>query len=1093
MDSNAIQIAVRCRPWHPAKEQPFLAVPTNQPYFYGDGNIGGSTQRPVAPGALRNVVEIIDNRELDFDKPQEPTEGRRVTPMVGRRYKNRKYVFDQVFSMEATQEEVFERTAKPLLPGVLDGYNATVFAYGATGCGKTHTISGTEEQPGIIVRTMRELFDLVEDTKLQYDTYFQMSMVEIYNETIRDLLSDEYPACPPGGLKLLENEKERVKVAHVTEKMPESVDDVMALVMLGNERRSTSFTARNSTSSRSHLVLQINVVRNQRKTDVEIDEQTVMQRSTSATLSIIDLAGSEKASVNRGQRMKEGANINKSLLALSGCISALCQPPVRGIRQHVPYRDSKLTRLLKFSLGGNCRTVMINCISPSSKDIEETNNTLLWADKAKKVSTKVSRNTAGVELRTAQWIQKIVTLEATIKSLEQQLSTAQSGHSGMQKRRLDKARASMKDEMETVQSELDELLPVVRDGSEMEALWNGSVLQVEALETRLHDIEVEIEAGRNVDDALQEKNHLRSLIQQQDKAYRFNSEIQAGIQKKSIKHITLDNLLKKAEERVFDDDLAEAKYEHQLEVMRHQTHVARIVAAAKDRGLKDFIAQQADSATKSASLLSRFSNILRTEVAALSTATNPDPAEMLKKLQSLVKTVDTSVASLFGEVPAPLSVAQARLPYAIAAPSPRRASVRGVGSPPKRFVHRVSPRKSAPSRSNLFSSASTSFSSAPSVSSRDNRVRWPDETGEGKIDDRSIAPDCPVFSSPSDAGNTSIANASTASSSSDWEAVKPIPPKPPVQSVPTALRPIPSAATRPLPPPTASAANISSSSSSGADMSSAEVPAWKQNRIMRGLASHQPIDTIAEESTINSPSSASGKSSPLGPSRIPTSGLMGPPTRVNRPGPLAELHSVPGIGPRPSLASSSSSSNLLKPTAASAARASLAGNTSSSSAFANVKIQLNSNSSSGSAPGQGLMGPPSSTATASRRGSMIGPARHDRPRQRMSMLPAGHPHHSHSGMGGGGGGMSEASFSGLSSKGLPTALSGNTSALSGGARRLEGSRPRMSMQPGFGNAGNTSITNTSSLPRGPGLSSRPSMSKLNAGISAGDGPKPAWR
>ncbi|OCF36861.1 kinesin [Kwoniella heveanensis BCC8398] len=1036
LDSNAIQIAVRCRPWHPTKEQPFLAVPTNQPYFYGDGNIGGSTQRPVAAGALRNVVEIIDNRELDFDKPQEPTEGRRGAPMVGRRYKNRKYVFDQIFSMEASQEEVFERTAKPLLPGVLDGYNATVFAYGATGCGKTHTISGTEEQPGIIVRTMRELFDLVEDSKLQYDTYFKMSMVEIYNETIRDLLSDEYPACPPGGLKLLENEKERVKVAHVTEKEPESVEDVMSLVMLGNERRSTSFTARNSTSSRSHLVLQINVVREQRKTDVELDEQTVTQRLTSATLSIIDLAGSEKASVNRGQRMKEGANINKSLLALSGCISALCQPPVRGIRQHVPYRDSKLTRLLKFSLGGNCRTVMINCISPSSKDIEETNNTLLWADKAKKVSTKVSRNTAGVELRTAQWIQKIVTLEATIKSLEQQLSTAQKGHSGMQKRRIENARLSTKGEMDKVQMELDALLPVVRDGSEMEALWNGSVLQIEALETRLHDIETEIQSGRNVDDALQEKNHIRSLIQQQDQAYRFNSEIQAGIQQKSIKHITLDNLLKKVEERVFDDDLAEAKYEHQLEVMRHQAHVARIVAAAKDRGLKDFIAQQADSATKSASLLSRFSNILRTEVSALSASANPDPAEVLKKLQHLVKTVDTSVASLFGEAPAPLSVAQARLPPAIAAPSPRRASARGAGSSPKRFGQRMSPRKSAPSRSNLFPSASASLSSssssAPSSGTKDNRVRWPDETGEGKIDDRSIAPDCPVFSSPSDAGNASTVNASTASSSFDSEEVKTIPPKPPAQVMPTALRPIPPAAPKPL--PLLSTSTSTSSTASSGDASSAEIPAWKQNRIMRGLASHHAIDAIAEESMTQSPT-GSGKSSPLGASRIPTGGLMGPPARMNRPGPLAELHSVPGIGPRPSLSHSTSSSNLLKPTASSAARSSLAGNT-SSSAFANVKIQLNSGSSS--APGS--MGPPTSTSTASRRVSMIGPARHDRPRQRMSMLPASHPHHAH------GAGGSEPSFSGLSSKGLPTTMSGNVSALSGGAKRVEGSRPRMSMQ-----------------------------------------------
>ncbi|WVW83912.1 hypothetical protein I302_105934 [Kwoniella bestiolae CBS 10118] len=1042
MDANAIQIAVRCRPWHPTKELPFIVQPTNQPFFYGDGNIGTTSTRPVAPGALRNVVEVIDNRELDFDKPQDPNENRRGAPMAGRRYKNRKYVFDQVFTMEASQEEVFERTAKPLLAGVLDGYNATVFAYGATGCGKTHTISGTEDEPGIIVRTMRELFDLVEDTKLQYDTYFQMSMVEIYNETIKDLLSDDYPACPPGGLKLLENEKERVKVANVTNKTPTSVEEVMALVMLGNERRSTSFTARNSTSSRSHLVLQINVVRNERGSDVDVVKSTVTQCSTSATLSIIDLAGSEKASVNRGQRMKEGANINKSLLALSGCISALCQPPVRGIRQHVPYRDSKLTRLLKFSLGGNCRTVMINCISPSSKDIEETNNTLLWADKAKKVSTKVSRNTAGVELRTAQWIQKIVTLEATIKSLEGQLAAGHNASSGMQQRRLNKARMDASEELGKVEKELDDLLPVILEGTEMDALWNGSVLQVEALETRLADIEIEIASGRSIDDAQKEKIHIRSLIQQQDQSYRFNSEIQSGIQNKSLKHITLSNLLKKAEERNFDNDLLEAKYEHQIAILKHQAHVTRSMAAAKERGLRDYIAQQADMATKSASLLSRFSTLLRSEISSLNTESS-DPATVVQKLQSLMNTVDSSVSTLFGESPAPLSVAPARLPVSMAAPSPRRPSVRASTSP-KRFLKKVSPKKNMPIRPSLFGTSSVNSSSAPSEK---KGLRWRDEAGEGKIDDRSIAPDCPVFSSPSTNAEESIRNDS--STSSDWEDVKP-PAKILSPMIPASLRPLgngaipSSASTSMLPPPGATGENT------------AEIPAWKQMRMMRGLAttSQQPIGTISEESPTKSPI---GLGRPSGP------GLMGPPARPTRPGPLGEMHSAPvppvHNGPRPSssLSHSTSMSNLLRPTAASAAKTNAA-NTSVSSVFANVKIPLSSfPSTSGAAAGN------TSSSVPSRRVSLIGPARHDRPKQRLSMLPPSASFHPHTSSGD----MS------LLLKGLPVPSGGgNSSVLSSGAKRIGG--PRSSMLP----------TSTSGLPRGP----RPSIA-----TAGGEGSKPVWR
>ncbi|WVR07035.1 hypothetical protein IAU60_004074 [Kwoniella sp. DSM 27419] len=1037
MDSNAIQIAVRTRPWHPEKEVPFLAVVNDQPYF-GDGGLGSGASKTVAPGALRNVVDVIDNRMLDFDKPQGPNEGRGGPFAAGRRYKNRKYVFDQVFGMDATQDEVFEKTAKPLLPGILDGYNATVFAYGATGCGKTHTISGTEEQPGIIIKTMKELFDLVEETKLQVDTYFQMSMVEIYNETIRDLLSDDYPACPPGGLKLLENEASRVKVAHVTELTPKTVDEVMSLVRVGNERRSTSFTARNSTSSRSHLVLQINVVRNLRSADVDMSDLKCMQQSTSATLSIIDLAGSEKASVNRGQRMKEGANINKSLLALSGCISALCQPPVRGVRSHVPYRDSKLTRLLKFSLGGNCRTVMINCISPSSRDIEETNNTLLWADKAKKVSTKVSRNTAGVELRTVQYLQKILTLEETIKSLEKQLEKAQLEMSGIMKRKLDSARANAQGEINVVQDELDQLLPVILEGSEMEALWNASVLQVEALETRLMDIDIEVEAGRPAEEAQQEKDHLRLLIRQQDQAYRSNSEIEAGRQGKSIKLITLNNLFKKAEERHFDEGLAEAKYEHQLAVSKRQAHVSRSVAAASERALRDFIAQQADTTTRSASILSRFSTKLRGQVAFLCANPSLDSATMMAKMQDLVTAVDADVATLFGETPAPFSVGSARLPVSLAAPSPRRASIRPS-------TYRESPAKPTPLRRSLFPSVGTSSTPtsipAPVSGTTKDRVRWADDTSSGKLDDRSTALDCPVFSSPSDVGNGSVADLTADSVSNVWAEPKPRQPAPPAPVIPTALRPLgrPSLAG---PPPVASSAP-------------AEIPAWKQNRIMRGLV--QPIDTIAEES--------SPKLSPSGPSRLPVSsaGLMGPPARVARPGPLAELNNQPAPGLRPSPSSTSSTSNLLKPTASSAARASLSAPV--PSAFSQVKIAM-SNLALGD-PNASATGPPS---TALRRQSVAGPSRHERTRVRYSVIGSHGP-------------PGEVSFAGSAVGG--SAGVGNTSALSGGARRIVSAKPRMSVQPG----GQGTIMPASL--RG-SLASRPSMAKLN-GVAAGDGAKPVWK
>ena len=184
------------------------------------------------------------------------------------------------------------------------------------------------------------------------------------------------------------------------------------MIMLGNELRTMSPTEANATSSRSHAVLQINVSQRDRNADVN-------EPHTMATLSIIDLAGSERASAtkNRGDRLMEGANINKSLLALGSCINALCDPRKKN---HVPYRNSKLTRLLKFSLGGNCKTVMIVCVSPSSQHFDETQNTLRYANRAKNIQTKVTRNVYNVNRYVKDFLKKIDEQMAMINELKEQ-------------------------------------------------------------------------------------------------------------------------------------------------------------------------------------------------------------------------------------------------------------------------------------------------------------------------------------------------------------------------------------------------------------------------------------------------------------------------------------------------------------------------------------------------------------------------------------------------------------------------------------------------------------------------------------------------
>lgn len=364
---------------------------------------------------VRAILILRSTQEADscsiFDPPEDHAiqRGSKFTGPNGRRSKDQTFGFDRVFDENTTQADVYEATTRNLLDSVLDGYNATVFAYGATGCGKTHTVTGTVQAPGVIFLTMQELFERIGEINDEKHTEVSLSYLEIYNETIRDLL---VPGGSKQSLMLREDANQAVSVAGLTSHHPQNVQEVMDMIVRGNEYRTMSPTEANATSSRSHAVLQINVSQKDRNADIN-------EPHTMATLSIIDLAGSERASAtkNRGERLQEGANINKSLLALGSCINALCDPRKKN---HVPYRNSKLTRLLKFSLGGNCKTVMIVCVSPSSQHFDETQNTLRYANRAKNIQTKVTRNVYNVNRHVKDFLVKIDEQLVLINELKQQ-------------------------------------------------------------------------------------------------------------------------------------------------------------------------------------------------------------------------------------------------------------------------------------------------------------------------------------------------------------------------------------------------------------------------------------------------------------------------------------------------------------------------------------------------------------------------------------------------------------------------------------------------------------------------------------------------
>ncbi|XP_059180690.1 kinesin-like protein KIF19 [Centropristis striata] len=365
--------------------------------------------RPLSDAEQEEAATIVAHRVDDqmvvlMDPMEDPDDILRAN-----RSREKTYMFDVAFDFSASQEEVYRATTKGLIEGLISGYNATVFAYGPTGCGKTYTMLGTDKEPGIYVRTLNDLFRAIEETSDDMLYSVSMSYLEIYNEMIRDLLNPS-----SGFLDLREDSKGVIQVAGITEVSTINAQEIMELLMKGNKQRTQEPTAANQTSSRSHAVLQVAVKQQSRCRDV-------LQEVRFARLFMIDLAGSERAAQtqNRGQRLKEGAHINRSLLALGNCINALSD---KNGTKYVNYRDSKLTRLLKDSLGGNSRTVMIAHISPASVAFEESRNTLAYADRAKSIRTRVKKNLINVSYHIAQYTNIISDLRSEIQRLKKKIA-----------------------------------------------------------------------------------------------------------------------------------------------------------------------------------------------------------------------------------------------------------------------------------------------------------------------------------------------------------------------------------------------------------------------------------------------------------------------------------------------------------------------------------------------------------------------------------------------------------------------------------------------------------------------------------------------
>ncbi|KAG0705414.1 P-loop containing nucleoside triphosphate hydrolase protein [Suillus ampliporus] len=768
--AGSITVAVRVRPpttWEAAR----LPEPSYDTTIRGDGTLA-TPGRPVTQSApLRDIVQIVDDRILTFD-PEERDKTRAFVergfmPPGTKRYKDKRFMFDRVFDSGARQVDVYEATAKPLLYGLLDGYNATVFAYGATGCGKTHTISGTEADPGVIYLTMADLFQRIEDRKDDWNIEVVATFLEIYNEEIRDLLAEPGVPTPRGGLQIREDKS--VKVVGLVELRPTSAEEVKQIVLQGNSRRTQSPTHANETSSRSHAVLQVHVTQAPRTA-------SLTEQRTMATLSIIDLAGSERAAAttNMGQRMVEGANINKSLLALGNCINALCESG--GAVRHVPYRNSKLTRLLKFSLGGNCKTVMVVCVAPTSQHFDDTHNTLLYAERATKIKTKVvTRNVVNVDRHVGQYVEAINRLNLEVAELKAKLAGKLGTENDIVKRKRTEAAAEVDRSKRDMQDKMGQTQSSIADGASCAGKISVAEMKLAIIRSRVAQIDAMASSSLPLSSDLEaERALLTSLARLEESVTTPNSPLVTRLTRSQNSRNMFEATLRAVSERR-SDKLEELHVDCiKTDARYRKAEIERVRAEAERDAVRESVRAQSEMIISLLGMVGRCTVVLRETARSLEAQNGLEG--MASALRGAAQKNDDAFTALVGQTTAAYAAQGTgaldafRVPSGSALPQPTKASRKSmsynaVASPPRRAYK--SPRRS------LRSSIGQPYRRASDKEKEKEKkvVQWKDEAGQGALDDGGNNPSPPVILVTSSDSSESLngRSHSVAGSESEWE------------------------------------------------------------------------------------------------------------------------------------------------------------------------------------------------------------------------------------------------------------------------------------------------------------------------------------
>ncbi|CAK83511.1 unnamed protein product (macronuclear) [Paramecium tetraurelia] len=356
--------------------------------------------KPSNKSQSQNAMQyqIYQNKKLQVLLPKHVKFG-----LINNSRDNLDFNFTHVFDQKSSQEHVFTNVTTPVINSFLDGYNATIFAYGQTGSGKTYTMSGAEtwQLRGIIPRTLSYIFDEIDKrNKFEYKIY--ISFMEIYNENAYDLLEKKHLETPLeqwNKIALYEDDQNNIHLKNLSIHQCNNEQEGIDLLMMGNFIRQVSSTPMNQSSSRSHCIFTVTLE----------GYDTTSETCFVSKLHLVDLAGSERISKSQveGNLLNEAKYINLSLTYLEQVIIALNERMKGANRQHIPYRNSLMTTLLKDSLGGNCKTVMIATISSENDNIEESLSTLRFSQRVGQLENEIRRN-------------EKVDLEAVVKRLEQE-------------------------------------------------------------------------------------------------------------------------------------------------------------------------------------------------------------------------------------------------------------------------------------------------------------------------------------------------------------------------------------------------------------------------------------------------------------------------------------------------------------------------------------------------------------------------------------------------------------------------------------------------------------------------------------------------